>query len=83
MSRRPTTDENDKTEAISALGWLARLWSTLVAAIIQDTPATLNACESCRETDCTDRRWQRCGRRQSEAMCAIDGGSRTPAARLC
>lgn len=83
MSRRPSTnDKLDKLEG-SVLSWLTRLWSTLTAAIIQDTPATLNACESCRETDCTDRRWQCCGRRQSEEMCAIDGGSRTPAARPC
>jgi hypothetical protein len=58
--------------------WLVRAWTRLASAIVQDLPAMLNECESCRETDCTRRRWELCRRRQ-EALLALTQGPGTPA----
>lgn len=50
---------------------LSSWWRRARDAVVQDVPASLEACESCRETDCTQSRWQQCARRLAEeaALC--------------
>jgi hypothetical protein len=43
--------------------WLGRFWSRLHAGMVQDVPPSLEECETCREVDCTQERWEACERR--------------------
>ena len=50
--------------------WMSRLWSRIKGGVIQDVPPSLEACESCREADCSQERWLSCARRlATEAEC--------------
>lgn len=46
-----------------AAHWLGKLWTRLWSGVIEDVPASLEQCESCRELDCTQERWERCEKR--------------------
>ena len=53
--------------------WFGRFWTRLKAGVIQDVPASLEACEACREVACTQERWSTCARRlaaEAEQSCA-------------
>ncbi len=67
----------DQDAPSSTQSWIGRAWAQLTAAIVQDLPAILNECESCRETDCTRRQWELCPRRQ-RALVALTCGPGTP-----
>jgi len=43
--------------------WFSRFWTRVKAEVIQDAPASLEECESCREVNCTQQRWLTCARR--------------------
>lgn len=43
--------------------WFGRLWTRLSSGVVQEVPAALEECESCREVDCTQERWLHCERR--------------------
>jgi hypothetical protein len=43
--------------------WFSRFWTRLRERVIQDVPASLEQCESCRAIDCVQERWQTCARR--------------------
>lgn len=43
--------------------WLGRAWTGLRESVIQDVPASLEQCESCRVIDCSQVHWQSCARR--------------------
>lgn len=40
--------------------WFGKFWNRLAAGIIDDVPPSLEACEACREVDCTQARWRSC-----------------------
>ena len=42
---------------------LSAIWTRLRQEVIQDVPPSLEACESCRETDCVTERWMTCAKR--------------------
>jgi hypothetical protein len=46
---------------------LSKVWSRLKAGIVADVPADLDACETCREVDCTEERWLTCPARLAVA----------------
>jgi hypothetical protein len=39
------------------------MWTRLWSGVIEDVPANLEECESCRELDCTQERWETCEKR--------------------
>jgi hypothetical protein len=43
--------------------WFGKLWARFRAGVIQDVPPGLEECESCRENDCTQARWETCEKR--------------------
>jgi hypothetical protein len=43
---------------------LSRLWRAVVA----DCPPSLEACQDCRELDCTQAQWVACERRRARAL---------------
>jgi hypothetical protein len=43
--------------------WFGKFWTRLKAEVIQDVPASLEACEACRDVTCTQERWSTCARR--------------------
>jgi hypothetical protein len=43
--------------------WLGRIWSRFHTSVVQDVPPSLEACESCREVDCSQERWEACEHR--------------------
>jgi hypothetical protein len=43
--------------------WFGKFWTRLKAEVIQDVPASLEACEACREVACTQERWSTCAKR--------------------
>jgi predicted hotdog family 3-hydroxylacyl-ACP dehydratase len=63
--------------------WLAKFWKRLSTGIVQDVPARLEACEACREIECTQERWESCQRRLTTEAARIQGngnlGGTTPA----
>jgi hypothetical protein len=42
--------------------------SRLGRAVVTDVPPELDACENCRELDCTQAQWERCERRRARAL---------------
>ncbi len=46
-----------------AAHWLGKLWTRLWSGVIEDVPASLEECESCRELHCTQERWENCEKR--------------------
>jgi hypothetical protein len=53
--------------------WFRKLWSRLWSGVVQDVPPSLEACEACRRTDCTDRRWHVCAERLATEAIAVYG----------
>lgn len=43
--------------------WLGKLWTRLRSGVVADVPPGLEACECCRETNCTQQRWEICEHR--------------------
>jgi hypothetical protein len=43
--------------------WFSEIWKRLRQAVVDDVPASLEECESCREVECTQERWLACERR--------------------
>lgn len=43
--------------------WIGKLCKRLRSWVVQDVPAGLDGCEICRETGCTQGRWESCERR--------------------
>ena len=43
--------------------WIGKLWNRLKGGIVADVPPNLDACESCRDLDCTQERWATCANR--------------------
>jgi hypothetical protein len=39
---------------------LGKLLTRLKAGIVADVPPSIDACEACREVDCTEERWRIC-----------------------
>jgi hypothetical protein len=55
---------------------LGKLWGRLKAGIVADVPPSLDACETCREVDCTEERWRTCRNRlerEAELLGALAG----------
>jgi hypothetical protein len=50
---------------------LGKLWQRLSAGVVQDVPPSLEECESCREADCTQERWESCPRRLAAEAAAM------------
>lgn len=48
---------------MSSGNWLGRLWTRVRSGLVADVPPSLEACECCRETNCTQRRWETCEHR--------------------
>jgi hypothetical protein len=48
---------------MSAGSWLSTILARVRRSVIQDVPANLEACESCREADCARERWLACAKR--------------------
>lgn len=57
--------------------WFGRLWARLRSGVIQDVPPGLEACECCREINCTQQRWETCEHRLATeaATIAVNGPS--------
>jgi len=51
--------------------WFGKLWQRLSAGVVQDVPPRLDACEACREVDCTQERWESCERRLATEAAAL------------
>ena len=69
-------DRHVKVYDMSA--WLGSLWTRFQREIIEDVPPCLEACESCRETDCTEARWMTCAKRlagEAERVHAFELGA--------
>jgi hypothetical protein len=43
--------------------WLGRFWKSFQAGVVQDVPASLEECETCRVINCTQGQWEFCARR--------------------
>ena len=52
---------------------LGRMWSRLRTGLVQDVPPSIEACESCRELDCTQERWQSCAQRLATEAVLLHG----------
>jgi hypothetical protein len=55
---------------------LGKLLGRIKAGIVADVPPSLDACESCREVDCTEERWRTCPnrlQREAELLGALAG----------
>jgi hypothetical protein len=55
---------------------LGKLWGRIKAGIVADVPPSLDACETCREVDCTEERWLTCPNRlerEAELLGALAG----------
>jgi hypothetical protein len=50
-----------------ASSWPNRFWARFRGGLVQDVPPSLEACEWCRETDCTQERWLGCSSRLAGA----------------
>jgi hypothetical protein len=62
--------------------WLGKFWTRLRAGVVQDVPASLEECETCREVDCTEERWAKCERRiAAEAASLAASGAGLPPGR--
>jgi hypothetical protein len=56
--------------------WFGKLWKRLKGGIVADVPPSLDACETCREVDCTQERWSTCPPRlEVEAIRLKESGS--------
>jgi hypothetical protein len=59
--------------------WLNRFWQKLKSSVIKDVPASLEECESCRETNCTQTQWEFCARRlAAETESLLESDSLAP-----
>jgi len=43
--------------------WFSEIWNRFRKGVVQDVPPSLEECEACRETECTQERWLTCERR--------------------
>ena len=48
------------TRSVGHRTWFGKFWNRLKAGIVADVPPSLDACETCREVDCTQERWSTC-----------------------
>jgi hypothetical protein len=53
--------------------WLGRIWGRMWAGVVQDVPPSLEACEACRRTDCTEKTWRVCAERLATEAVAVYG----------
>ncbi len=62
-------------DAMQSDKWSDKVWAGIRARFIQNVPPSLDACESCRDVDCTQARWLRCeGRLAVEASHPLGQG---------
>jgi hypothetical protein len=52
---------------------LGKMWSRLRAGLVRDVPPSIEACESCRELDCTQEMWQSCAQRLATEAVLLHG----------
>ena len=52
--------------------WFGKLWKRLAGEVVQDVPPSLEQCESCREVDCTQERWESCQHRLATEAVALE-----------
>jgi hypothetical protein len=52
---------------------LGKMWSRLRAALVQDVPPSMEACESCRELECTQAMWRTCAQRLATEAVLLHG----------
>ncbi len=43
--------------------WFGKFLTRIGSSVVKDVPASLEACESCREETCTQQRWLSCAKR--------------------
>jgi hypothetical protein len=48
-----------------------KLWKRLADGVVQDVPPSLEECETCRELECTQERWESCERRLAAEAAAL------------
>ncbi len=49
---------------------LRSFWKRVADGVVQDVPPDLDACETCRELECTQERWESCEPRLAAAKAA-------------
>jgi len=54
---------SSKTAGKHPSSWLSSFRARVLRGIVEDVPASLEECESCREADCTQESWLTCARR--------------------
>jgi hypothetical protein len=52
---------------------LGNMWARIWAGVVQDLPPSIEACESCREVDCTEAMWRTCARRLATEAVLLHG----------
>jgi hypothetical protein len=58
--------------AMRSPSWFAKFWKRVSTGVVQDVPADLEACEDCREIECTQERWQTCPRRLAAEAAVVE-----------
>jgi hypothetical protein len=57
------------------------LWKRVADGVVQDVPPNLDGCETCRELECTQERWESCELRLAAAkVAALADSSDDPSA---
>ena len=70
-----------KASAVRPDSWFAKLLNSLWAGVVQDVPRSLEECESCREVDSTQERWESCERRIAAQELVLGCSATQPLAR--
>jgi hypothetical protein len=52
---------------------LGKMWARIWAGVVQDLPPSIEACESCREVDCTEAMWRTCAQRLATEAVLLHG----------
>jgi hypothetical protein len=61
---------------MSAKSWYSKMLAGIWSGVVRDVPPSLEACEACRELNCTEKRWLSCVERlaaEALALCGVDG----------
>ena len=54
---------------------LRGFWKRVADGVVQDVPPSLDGCETCRELECTQERWESCELRLAAAKAAMTDSS--------
>jgi|PlaIllAssembly_1097288.scaffolds.fasta_scaffold75029_2 hypothetical protein len=52
---------------------IGKAWARIWAGVVQDLPPSIEACESCREVDCTEQMWRTCAQRLATEAVLLHG----------